>query len=330
LGKLLSPYKISNNRGIRLSETRFRIRFEEHDMSWLDDLIGIGSGATSSLDAAGLMDAGSDSLWMPSLSYGFGGGASDSADALSFWGAEAPSAVESSPRAFNNYAERFGLTYDDYGPSMTAPTEPSMWDRMSELYAPIDRAASSPLGKFGIGGLGALVSAYGANRQNKSLEQARRDALAARAAALAQHQTSTAPVRVTNQRAALPSWGAGRPAFSGNSLAAMTPRSTNTMYAAEGGVARGQGGLCQACGGSAHYVKGGTAGQADKVPAMLSDGEYVMDADVVSALGDGNNAAGAKKLDKMRVGIRTHKRAAPATKIPPKAKAPEAYLKGAK
>jgi hypothetical protein len=110
----------------------------------------------------------------------------------------------------------------------------------------------------------------------------------------------------------------------------MTPRSTNTMYAAEGGVARGQGGLCQACGGSAHYVKGGTAGQADKIPAMLSDGEYVMDADVVSALGDGNNAAGAKKLDKMRVGIRTHKRAAPATKIPPKAKAPEAYLKGAK
>jgi hypothetical protein len=128
------------------------------------------------------------------------------------------------------------------------------------------------------------------------------------------------------------------PAFKNNSLAGMTLRAGDGMYAtpkAEGGPisaepARGQGGLCQACGGSAHYVKGGTAGQADKIPAMLSDGEYVMDADVVSALGDGNNAAGAKKLDKMRVGIRTHKRAAPATKIPPKAKAPEAYLKGAK
>jgi hypothetical protein len=231
-----------------------------------------------------------------------------------------------SPREMT-YPIDMGIQDTGYTPSNV---EPSMWDRMSELYAPIDRAASSPLGKFGIGGLGALVSAYGANRQNKSLEQARREALAARAAALAQHQTSTAPVRVTNQRASLPTWGAGRPAFSGNSLAAMTPRSTNTMYAAEGGVARGQGGLCQACGGSAHYVKGGTAGQADKIPAMLSDGEYVMDAATVSDLGDGNNAAGAKKLDKMRVGIRTHKRAAPATKIPPKAKAPEAYLKGAK
>lgn len=85
-----------------------------------------------------------------------------------------------------------------------------------------------------------------------------------------------------------------------------------------------------ASGGLAAYVQGGTSGQADKVPAMLSDGEYVMDADVVSALGDGNNAAGAKKLDKMRVGIRTHKRSASPTKIPPKAKKPEAYLKGAK
>jgi hypothetical protein len=228
--------------------------------------------------------------------------------------------VAAAPRAFNNYAEQFGLTYDDYGPSMTAPTEPSMWDRMSELYAPIDRAASSPLGKFGIGGLGALVSAYGANRQNKSLEQARREALAARAAALAQHQASTAPVRVTNQRAALPSWGAdNRRAFSGNSLAAMTPRSTNTMYAAEGGVARGQGGLCQACGGSAHYVKGGTAGQADKIPAMLSDGEYVIPADVVAHLGDGNNAAGAKKLDKLRVNVRKERNKG-GGQLPPKSK----------
>jgi hypothetical protein len=83
-------------------------------------------------------------------------------------------------------------------------------------------------------------------------------------------------------------------------------------------------------GGLSSYVRGGTSGQDDKIPAMLSDGEYVMDADTVSSLGDGNNAAGAKKLDKMRVGIRTHKRSAPPTKIPPKAKKPEAYLRGAK
>lgn len=91
------------------------------------------------------------------------------------------------------------------------------------------------------------------------------------------------------------------------------------------------GGSACACGGLSRYVKGGTAGQSDKVPAMLSDGEYVMDADVVSALGDGNNAAGASALDKMRENVRAHKRGAPTNKIPPKAKKPEAYLKkGAK
>lgn len=83
----------------------------------------------------------------------------------------------------------------------------------------------------------------------------------------------------------------------------------------------------RACGGSTNYVQGGTSGQADKIDAKLSDGEYVMDADVVSALGDGNNEAGAKKLDTMRQQIRTHKRSAPSNKIPPKAKSPLAYMK---
>ena len=77
------------------------------------------------------------------------------------------------------------------------------------------------------------------------------------------------------------------------------------------------------------YIKGGkTGGQEDDVPALLSNNEYVMDADVVAALGDGNPDAGAAKLDKMRENIRRHKRKAPAHKIPPKAKKAEQYLKG--
>lgn len=64
---------------------------------------------------------------------------------------------------------------------------------------------------------------------------------------------------------------------------------------------------------------------------MLSDGEYVFDAETVAALGDGNNEAGAHALDQMRENIRRHKRNAPTNKIPPKAKRPEQYLKkGAK
>lgn len=77
-------------------------------------------------------------------------------------------------------------------------------------------------------------------------------------------------------------------------------------------------------------VMGQGGGQEDNVRAALSPGEYVFDADAVSALGDGNNDEGARRLDKMRENIRAHKRAAPANKIPPKAKQPQAYLKGAK
>ena len=73
------------------------------------------------------------------------------------------------------------------------------------------------------------------------------------------------------------------------------------------------------------YMKGGSSGQQDNVPAMLSNGEYVMDAATVSDLGDGNSDAGAKALDAMRHHIRNHKRTGA---FPPKAKSPLEYLKG--
>lgn len=81
-------------------------------------------------------------------------------------------------------------------------------------------------------------------------------------------------------------------------------------------------------GGPLSLVRGPGAGQDDAIPARLSDGEYVFDADTVSALGDGSTDAGAAKLDAMRERIRTHKRKAPPKKIPPKAKDPMAYLGG--
>lgn len=82
--------------------------------------------------------------------------------------------------------------------------------------------------------------------------------------------------------------------------------------------------------GALGLLRGSTMGQADKVPINAAHGEYVMDADIVSALGDGNTDAGAAKLDKMRERIRTHKRSAPSNKIPPKAKEPMAYMRGTK
>jgi len=81
-------------------------------------------------------------------------------------------------------------------------------------------------------------------------------------------------------------------------------------------------------GTTGHYVQGRGDGQSDEIPAMLANGEYVFDADTVAALGNGSNEAGAIALDKMREAIRKHKRSAPHTKIPPKAKSPLEYLKG--
>jgi hypothetical protein len=126
-----------------------------------------------------------------------------------------------------------------------------------------------------------------------------------------------------------------------------------------------------------YYAGGRGTGQSDDIPAMLHDGDYVIDADAVAALGDGSSKAGnealmhfmgqvphkkelgsnpvpakiadgevvlpesfvtalgggdnkhgAKMLDQMRERLRDHKRSAPTSKIPPKAKSPLEYLKG--
>jgi hypothetical protein len=70
--------------------------------------------------------------------------------------------------------------------------------------------------------------------------------------------------------------------------------------------------------------------QGKPVPAKIADGEYVFPAGFVSALGGGDNKAGAKILDGLREKLRAHKRSAPTSKIPPKAKSPLDYIKQAK
>ena len=77
-------------------------------------------------------------------------------------------------------------------------------------------------------------------------------------------------------------------------------------------------------------VHGAGDGQSDDIPAMLADGEYVIDAETVAQIGNGSTKAGAQALDKFRENIRSHKRSAPINKIPPKTKALTSYLKGAK
>lgn len=78
---------------------------------------------------------------------------------------------------------------------------------------------------------------------------------------------------------------------------------------------------------SPQFVSGGGSGRDDTVEALLSDGEYVFDAESVALLGDGSLDEGAARLDAMRENIRKHKGAALAKgKFTPAAKAPEQYL----
>jgi hypothetical protein len=76
-------------------------------------------------------------------------------------------------------------------------------------------------------------------------------------------------------------------------------------------------------------VQGPGTGRSDSIPAALSDGEYVMDAETVALLGDGSSKAGAKKLDAMRSNLRKAKgRNLVKGRFSVNAKAPEAYLSG--
>jgi hypothetical protein len=80
---------------------------------------------------------------------------------------------------------------------------------------------------------------------------------------------------------------------------------------------------------SSFAVNGPGTGRSDDIPAVLSDGEYVIDAETVALLGDGSSKAGAQKLDDLRVKIRKHKgRRLSQGRFSSDAKKPEAYLTG--
>ena len=90
------------------------------------------------------------------------------------------------------------------------------------------------------------------------------------------------------------------------------PIDNNTYAAAAHGgmIGYAQGGLADL----GYYLGGKTDGMADKIPAnidqkqqaKLSHGEFVVPADIVSALGSGNSSAGAKVLYDMMDRIRKH------------------------
>ena len=76
-------------------------------------------------------------------------------------------------------------------------------------------------------------------------------------------------------------------------------------------------------------VQGAGDGRSDDIPAVLSDGEYVMDAETVALLGNGSNKAGAAQLDRLRANMRKHKGKELAKgRFSVNAKNPQAYMAG--
>ena len=73
-------------------------------------------------------------------------------------------------------------------------------------------------------------------------------------------------------------------------------------------------------------VNGPGDGQSDDIPAMLADGEFVIPADVVAALGNGSTKAGSDRLYDMMHTIRKEVRSTAPEELPPETKSPLQYL----
>ena len=142
---------------------------------------------------------------------------------------------------------------------------------------------------------------------------------AARATALEQ-ATTLASANATNPaRQTLPAATAVTSPAGGGTAVASRPASSVAqdlkvpVYTEENarGMQYAVGGLAEMAKG--RYLGGATDGMADKIPARiggkqearLSHGEFVIPADVVSHLGNGNSEAGAKRLYSMMDKIRT-------------------------
>lgn len=194
----------------------------------------------------------------------------------------------------------------------------SLGEILSGMPAAAGAAFKSKLEQNPIGTLANLLSTgmstYSAYRTGKEREAAAKKVADAQAARQARWEQYGKPLNYRMDRQMLPpptdllTAGQRSGGINWFSPATFTPM-------AEGGsMARGG-------------LSGLDGGQDDVIDIRAAPGEYVMDADTVANLGDGNNAAGAKKLDELRRRVREHKRKAPSSKIPPKAKSIEKYMK---
>ena len=213
------------------------------------------------------------------------------------------------------YPQSSGVPAGSLYDPVSSDSDSGMWGALSQILGKAgqnfgDRFQQNPIGTSAkiLSGLGGLYGSYQMSKQREELAKAQ----AQRQADVLKSQqpfnysfTRSAPNQIANLTTA-----GERP----GGVKWFNDPGTFTRLARGGPLSS--------------LVRGPGAGQDDTISAKLSDGEYIMDADTVSALGDGSNEAGAHKLDQMRMNIRKHKRSAPVNKIPPKARRVEKYLKG--
>lgn len=274
------------------------------DDGWGDILNLLTSGVGGSGIGGNPESGTGDYSWLNTLGDNTANAAtptsSSGVDYSLFGSSAAPGAAQTLPADF---ASKYAAQPDDslLGKAKGAWNGATSWlDRLSSG----DKRANSQM-QLGLGALGLLNSYMNRNKAQPNAAQMR-----------------------SQLKSPYSSWTPQQQADFNKYFYQQVPNYVSPIKRADGG---GVPGNCM--GGLAHLARGGSlvsgagGGQDDRVPAKLSPGEYVMDADTVASLGDGDNAAGAAKLDAMRHSIRTHKRAAPADSIPPKAHSPLHYLK---
>jgi hypothetical protein len=142
---------------------------------------------------------------------------------------------------------------------------------------------------------------------------ARQERPAARAEETAVEQVAAAenrPASEVIEDLPVPKYAEGGPLLGLYGASAPSPYETEEMKRKREQQGYARGGIAALKQGK--YLSGTTDGMADKIPAKienkqpaaLSHGEFVIPADVVSHLGNGNSDAGAKKLYEMMAKIR--------------------------
>jgi len=105
-------------------------------------------------------------------------------------------------------------------------------------------------------------------------------------------------------------------------LSDVIPHRTMVGHAQGGAMPQGNGAPTVS-----RHVRGPGDGTSDSIPARLANGEYVLSADVVSGLGNGDNGSGAKRLDAFVHNVRVHKsQNASQGKLPADAKPIHQYM----